>query len=191
MKNTLLLTGLILFAGLVNGQDNLTLKSAARIGINRAFFGYGDIVGPCISAEYSYSFNTYFALTPRIMSGFANKLTDKNFDHASSFGTSLSIRITPLPNSFRRLKFDVGGLYHQFIKTWGEIGENTQSGAIVSYNSEYSKENLFGLLGSASINIIDKKKIESGLRFEILTSFTEGYFNCDSWQTGVYIGMKF
>jgi hypothetical protein len=191
MKNTLLLIGLILLAGLVNGQDNETIVNSARFGINRAFFGSGDIVGPSISAEYSYSFNKYFALTPRIMSGFANKVTDKNFDHASSFGTSLSLRITPLPNTFRRLKFDVGGLYHQFIKTWGEIGENNQSGAIVSYNTEYSKENLFGLIGSASINIIDKKKVESGLRFEMLTSFTDGYFNCDSWQTGVYIGMKF
>ena len=191
MKHTLLLTGLILLAAFVNGQGNETSKNSTRFGINRAFFGSGDIAGPAISAEYSYSFNKYFALTPRIMSGFANKLTDKNFDHASSFAASLSMRITPLPDIFRRLKFDVGGLYHQFIKTWGEIGENNQSGAIVSYNTEYSKENLFGLLGSASINVIDKKRIESGLRFEMLTSFTDGYFNCDSWQTGLYIGIKF
>jgi hypothetical protein len=191
MKNTLLLTILILLAGLVNGQDKEALKNSACFGINRAFFGSGDIVGPSISAEYSYSFNKYFALSPKIMSGFANKLTDKNLDHASSFGTSLSIRITPLPNTFRRLKFDVGGLYNQFIKTRGENTENNQTGAIVSYNTEYSKENLFGLIGTACINIIDRKKIESGLRFEMLTSFTDGYFNSDSWQTGVYIGLKF
>jgi len=191
MKNSILLFGLLIVCGFLYGQEDFKTKNTARFGVNRAFFGSGDIIGPAIYGEYSYSLNDYFAITPRIMIAYANRKSEGNFNHASSFGTSLSIRITPLPELFHGLKFDFGGLYHKFISTHGELGQKTGYDEYISPNTTYYKEELFGLIGSLSINIIDTKKIESGVRFDMLTSFTEGYFNCDSWQTGFYMGLKF
>ncbi|MCJ7447199.1 MAG: hypothetical protein MUO72_05885 [Bacteroidales bacterium] len=191
MKNATLLIGLFLLYGSLYGQDNINTKNSARFGINRAFFGAGDVIGPGIYGEYSYSLNDYFALTPRIMIAYGNRKGDGHYSHASSFGTSLSIRITPLPRLLSRLKFDFGGLYHRFIDTYGNIGQKDQYGQYFSTYTYYYVENLFGLIGSLNINVIESKKAEIGLRFDTLTSFTEGYFNCDSWQTGVYVGLKF
>ncbi len=191
MKKNILFIGLLFIFGFLQGQPDFNAKNTARFGINRAFFGSGDITGPGIYLEYSCSLNDYFALTPRIMSAYAHRKSDGYFDLASSFGASLSVRITPFPNFFSRLKFDFGGLYHKFIKTWGETGQKTEYDEYISSYTIYYKEELFGLIGSLNVNVIDTKKIEMGLRFDMLTSFTEGYFNCDSWQTGVYFGLKF
>jgi hypothetical protein len=191
MKTTTLSLALLLFCGFLYGQEDQTPKNTVRAGINRAFFGYGDITGPGIYCEYSHALNDYFALTPRLMSAYANRISEANYNHASSFGASLAVRITPLPHTFRRLKIDIGGLYHSFISTYGQVGELMQHGVYLSSRTTYKKEDLFGLIGSLSVNVIDTKKIEIGLRFDMMTSFVEEYFNCDSWQTGVYIGFRF
>ncbi len=192
IKHTILLIFCLFYSfGVVYGQKDEMTKNSIRIGINGAFYGAGDIVGPSIYAEYSYSINKYIAIAPRIMSGYAHKIDDVQFDHASSFNTSLALRITPFPNTFQRLKIDFGGLYHRFVNIYGGIEPKPVYGGLSSRSSTYNKEDLFGLIGSLSINLIDNKKIESGLKFDMLTSFTEGYFNSDSWQTGLYFGVKF
>lgn len=175
----------------IYGQENAMTKNAVRIGVNRAFYGAGDIVGPSVNAEYSYSLNKYFAMTPRVMSGYANRMDGGQFNHASSFSSSLALRITPFPNTFQRLKVDFGGLYHRFIKSYGSVDPKAGYGGYHSSSTIYRREDLFGLIGSLSINLIDHKRIESGIKFDMLTSFTEGYFNSDSSQTGLYFGVKF
>ena len=72
MKNTTLLFGLLLVYGFLYGQRDIKTNNTARFGINRAFFGSGDIIGPGIYGEYSFSFSNYFAITPRIMSAYAH-----------------------------------------------------------------------------------------------------------------------
>jgi len=191
MKKVFLVIGIFLFSIFLYGQEVNNTRNSVRFGINRAFFGSGDIVGPGIYAEYSYSLNNYFAMSPRIMSAYANRNDEGNFAHASSFVTSLSIRITPLPNFFKGLKIDFGGLYHRFINSHGSIEEKDEYNDYHSNDAIYYKEDLFGLLGSLNINVFENKRLETGLRFDILTSFTEGSFNCDSWQIGTYIGLKF
>jgi hypothetical protein len=125
------------------------------------------------------------------MSAYAHRKSEGYFQHASSFAISMSIRITPLPRSFRRLKVDLGGLYHKFINTHGDINQLTEYKDYMSHYTTHSKDDLFGLIGSLNFNIIDRKNLEAGLRFDMLTSFTDEYFNCDSMQTGIYIGLKF
>jgi hypothetical protein len=191
MKNTTLLLGLLLICGSLYGQDGVKTKNVARFGVNRAFFGSGDIVGTSIYGEYAYSFNEYFAIAPRLMSTNAHRKSEGYFQHASSFAISLSIRITPLPHSFRRLKVDLGGLYNKFINTHGEINEKTEYASHMSYWTVHSKEDLYGLIGSLNFNIFDTKRVEAGFRFDMLTSFTDIYFNCDSMQAGIYVGLKF
>jgi hypothetical protein len=83
----------------------------------------------------------------------------------------------------------MGGLYHKFKYTNCYI-DNPGSKDKVTYYNYYNKD-LFGLIGSLSVNFVDNKKIESGCRFDVLTSFTDGYFNIDSMQAGIYLGMKF
>lgn len=191
MKRFSLLVAFLIIGCVVYGQTDHSTKNSIRIGINRAFFGSGDIIGPSISAEYSYSINNYLAITPRMMSGSAHKFYENYFFQASSFGTSLSVKVTPLPYSFERLKFDVGLLYHRFIHFWGEIDHTSSYGSYISTEANYSINDLKGFIGSIQFNLIDRNKMESGLRFDMLTSLSDGYFNCDSWQIGFFVGIKF
>ncbi len=112
------------------------------------------------------------------------------YHQISSFGASFSIRMTPFPNSLYRLKIDVGGLYQRLTKTWGQLGSKDMYGTYDSNYTNYSSENLYGFLGSVNFNIIDTKRIESGLRFELLTSLYKGYLECDGVQSGLYLGIK-
>lgn len=190
MKKIILLSLLLFVFGISYGQADIKTKHTARFGVNSGFFGSGDIIGPGIYGEYAYALNDYLALSPRVMSAYASKNSGGYFDHASSFAISLSMRITPLPDLFNRLKLDFGGLYHAFTDSWGNLEQRIDEEYMSSY-AIYYQEKLFGLFGSLQVNLIDTKKLESGLRFDMMTSFTEGYFNCDSWQTGIYVGLKF
>ncbi len=74
MKKTTIFIVMILISGIIYGQENSNVKNSARFGINGAFFGSGDIIGPSIYGEYSISLNDYFAIVPRFMCAYATSL---------------------------------------------------------------------------------------------------------------------
>ena len=113
------------------------------------------------------------------------------YHQISVFGTSLSARFTPFVKSFKRLNLDFGLLYQRFIKSWGLTRPDELYNSYDGANTHYYAENLFGFLGSINLNVIDTKNIESGFRIEMLTSLSEGYFNSEGIQTGIFLGIKF
>jgi len=196
MKTKTLILIFLLFGLILNAQDDISTKQSLRVGLNTAFFGSGDMTGLGLNIEYNYAINKYLSIAPRFMSANANGISDypsftNDFHQISSFGFSLSGKITPFPNNFKRLNIDLGGLYHKFTETWGDIGSKDEYDTYSTNNTSYYEDNLFGFLGSLSFNVIDSKKVASGLRFDLLTSLYEGYLECDGFETGIYFGLKF
>lgn len=191
MKKLLLTAILGAFTSLLYAQDVNPLNSL-RVGVNRAFFGAGDITGPALYVEYSRELLPFLAVTPRIMSAYGNSRNDYFVNQASDFGTSLSLRFTPFPNrGLRRVKFDVGGLYHRFIQSYGSVLSPDEYGLIATENSFYRREDLVGFIGSINVSALDNHRFDLGARLDLLTSLSGGYLNADSFQTGLYFGMKF
>lgn len=174
------------------GFYNLTAQgiqksvNSVQVGLNGAFFGSGDLIGPCFYGEYNHTLNDYLSVAPRIFGGFASKYDEyesfENYNQLTSFGVNLSLRITPLPKMLNRFKIDVGPLFHKMVNSYGSISENMHYTPYVYYDNE----NLFGISGSLMYEFYRTEKTATGLRFDMLTSFTEGYYNCDSFQLGVF-----
>ena len=173
-----------LFSFNLFAQEKMPLSNSARIGTNFAFFGAGDLYGLSIYGEYVHQLNERISIMPRITSGFASRA---GFDHLTSFAVSTSLGVKPFRN--KSFKMDVGGLFHKVINSYGNLG-NYQFWQYPIESGYHSNESLFGLLGSLSGNVYKNKKIEIGLRFDLFTSFNEGYLDADSWQIGTYIGFK-
>jgi|WetSurMetagenome_2_1015567.scaffolds.fasta_scaffold203934_1 hypothetical protein len=189
MKNAFLLLGLLSLCGFLHGQDENSNNNSLRFGLNRADFGASDMIGFGIYSECSYSLNGYFALVPRLMMTQTNLRKHIYYSHASIFGSSFSIRLTPMPKKFKRFKLDVGGLYQSFIRTYGTIGPIDSNGKYYSPESYLIIKNQFGLIGSLNINILDSKKTDLGIRLDLLSTIKDGSINLDSWQTGLYFGL--
>ena len=195
MKRFSLIVLFTISLGIVSAQASQDSKNMLRTGLNGAFFGSGDVLGISISTEYVYQINDFLGFTPRIMIANANNMFNVDnvfyeYHQITSLGASLSLRITPFPDLFHRLKFDLGGLYQRFIKSWGQLGSIDMYGTYDSNTTYYSSDNLYGLLGSVNLNLIETTRIESGLRFELLTSFYKGSLECDGVQSGLYLGIK-
>ena len=126
MKRFSLIVLFTISLGIVSAQTSQDSRNMLRIGLNGAFFGSGDVLGMSISTEYVYQINDILEITPRIMIANANNMYNVDnifyeYHQINSLGASLSLRITPFPDSFHRLKFDCGGLYQRFIKSWGQL----------------------------------------------------------------------
>jgi hypothetical protein len=188
MKKIILLPALLFFNISVFAQKNNNPVNSFRAGLNCAFFTSGDFYMPAVSVDYSRSLNKFLAISPRIIGAYHNRVSYGKNDFSSSLAAALSLRITPLPGVFDHLKIDVGGLYHHF-KVSSTYILNPGRDNYANYN--YSVSDLFGLIGSLSLNFSTKHKLYWGARLDMLTSFSEGYFNCDSWQMGIYLGKNF
>ena len=160
-------------------------QNEIRIGINRAFFGSGDVVGPALYAEYSYRFNPYLSVAPRLIGGTAARERPNLYNHVSSFAANVSARITPLPRFLYFLSVDVGGLYHRFASTYGSIN------GIPNDYSEHRQENLWGFIGAINTEFVSMESYTLGARLELLTNLSGGYLSADSYQIGVFYARRF
>ncbi|HLF33168.1 MAG TPA: hypothetical protein VI583_02955 [Cyclobacteriaceae bacterium] len=185
MKNILLMLTVILFHGSANAQDNNILKNTVRAGIYGGFYGYRDIYLPVISAEYSHSFNKNLAIVPRITRSVIVIPGIYPWDYKSSFAASVSLRTSPFPGWFSRVKLDLGGFYHRFKSGHGLV--DYYGGPLDLFDIK----NTGGLIGAVNFNFIEKNRLEAGFRAELLTNIAGGYFKCESALTGAYLGMKF
>ena len=166
-------------------------RNSVRIGINRAFFGSGDVIGPTFYAEYSYQLNPYLSVAPRLQSGFANRRLDYYLNHISSFAANVSARITPLPRYLPWVSVDIGGLYHRFVQTSGNSAGWSGQGFQIAYEVTNDSENLWGFIGAVNIDFARQETFTFGTRLELLTSLMGGYLNADSYQLGLYYGRRF
>jgi len=181
--------------GTVNAQADPDSGQMIRIGLNGAFFGSGDVLGLSTSIEYVHQINDVIEVTPRIMMAAANNMYNVDnifyeYHQITSLDASLSLRLTPFPNSFHRLKIDIGGLYQRFTKSWGQLGSIDMYGTYDSNTTHFYRDSLYGLLGSVNLNVLETARIESGFRIELLTSFYRAHLGCDGIQSGFYLGIK-
>lgn len=160
------------------------------MGSNCAFYGSGDVYGANFYGAFILPYNDYLKFSPRVFSGSASKNNHGYIHSISSFGLDVSVLIVPFPKKLSGLNFSVGPLVHRFVKVNGKINEQNQYDQYLSSSSYYKAENLIGLTGALSLEIIHIKKLDIGFRSEILTSFSDG-FNCDSWQMGIFSAIKF
>lgn len=166
------------------------LRNEIRFGINRAFFGSGDVIGPALYAEYSYRVSPYLSVAPRLISGTAVREELNLYNHVSSLGANVSARITPLPRFLYFFSVDVGGLYHRFASTYGSINRTIPGGISNDY-SEHRQQNLWGFVGAVNASFVDQETFTLGARLELLTSLSGGYLSADSYQWGIYYSRRF
>ena len=146
--------------------------------------------GPALYAEYSYRFNPYLSVAPRLIGGMATRERPDLYNHASSFAANVSARITPLPRFLYFFSVDVGGLYHRFASTYGSANSTTPGGTSNDYSVHY-QDNLWGFVGAVNAEFVNQEAFTLGVRLELLTSLSGGYLSADSYQTGVFYARRF
>jgi hypothetical protein len=194
---------LIIFIGIDCYSQELTKKQTLSFGTNYSFYfkepfagidilSFADINGPSIYGEYTFCINDKLSVSPRISVGYA-KLNNpmEEMSLLSSFALSATIDYCPFPNSFKNLKFNIGGLYHKINQVSSySLSDNFYNGFYgnsVTYDS-----NKWGLIGSIKVDIIDTQIINLGVRYDLLSAFTDrNLIEFNSWQIGTYIGIKF
>lgn len=178
MKSVLIFIGFFIFSLSVQGQQISTKVNTVRLGVSEAFYGHGDIFGTVLYGEYIRELNSYISFSPRAFVGYAHHEELYSLEQTSkSFGLVLSLKTTPFPRSFHRLKFDLGGFYHRFdSKIIDSISENNEI------------DNSYGIVGSISYNIIETYKTELGIRTEMFVDYSG---NCLTCQLGIFGGWKF
>ncbi len=189
MKNFLILLTFVLISTFVKGQNSNNFKNYIGLGINGAFYGYGDVYLPSTTFEYSRTLSNYLALTPMISEAYS--ISDKQglLKYYSSFTASISLQLTPFPRFLHQFKFSVGGLYHKFKSAYYYMNYYDQPATF--YGPGSMNNNLLGLIGSMRFDLIETRRIKGGFRFISLTSYNAGHINFDSWQAGLYVGLKF
>ncbi|NCD41030.1 MAG: hypothetical protein EOL88_02970 [Bacteroidia bacterium] len=155
-------------------------------GLNGAFYGSGDIIGPALYIAYTRQFSPYLGIAPRLQTGYANSLTNYAFDHASSLMAFADIEITPLPNRLNRFSLLLGGVYHHFIKVYGNYQRISEYEEYLSNNATYRNDKCFGLHGALKYRIVNTEKYQVGIIAELMTGFYEGYLEAESLQCGLF-----
>ncbi|HLN52142.1 MAG TPA: hypothetical protein VK212_00445 [Lentimicrobium sp.] len=204
MKNIIALSIFVLFYFNIQAQEE-SRKNGLRFGYNISWFGsrhsslylYGyDVIvsgdsepltGGTVYLGYSYQFIPVLAIGSQIYTGKGSHYSDyrgkRMYTHNSNFAAGISVRVTPLPRLFNRFSFDAGILYQQI---------NTMFNSKSFFTDEfYNHYENFGIGGSINLDIIKSKKIESGLRFELMSGFYDGKIKLDSKHAGIYIGARF
>ncbi len=174
-------------------------KNEISVGVGPSFFGWGDIYGAALTATYNYQFAKHFGIEPRLISSAAWKLHDTSnnsgtgyssgieYNQTGYFGAAASLVYTPfvVKGSFLKLKsgFLIGTMAHS-------NGANL-TGSYPAVYSDFAKDNLFGLIHTVHFRILNKEKFFVGTELSMLTSFSEGAYNCDGFIWNFIGGIKF
>jgi hypothetical protein len=174
-------------------------KQELSVGIGPSFFGWGDVTGISLTATYDYQFAKHFGIEPRFITSSAWRKTDLSYNTGEHYtygydynqtgylGIAASVVYTPFlqKGNFLKLKsgFISGTMAHSY-------GGNRQGGYPMVY-SEFDKENLFGLIHTLTLRFINRGKFFLGTELSMLTSFSEGYYNCDGFVWNFMGGIKF
>ncbi|MDO8952835.1 MAG: hypothetical protein Q7U86_09435 [Draconibacterium sp.] len=171
-------------------------KQEISVGMGPSFFGWGDMLGVAITASYQYQFNTHFGIEPRLISSSAWRMENNpygaagngyNFDQTGYFGMAASFVYTPFKGSGSFLKIKSGFLAGKMAHSYGGMSNGIPQTEYVDFGTE----TLLGLIHTVNFRIIDKEKFFAGTELSMLTSFSEGYYNCDGFVWNFMAGIKF
>jgi hypothetical protein len=174
-------------------------RNEISVGFGPSFFGWGDVYGAALTGTYNYRFAKHFGVEPGIISSVAWKLSDNsnnsgtgyisgnNYSQTGYIGAAASLVYTPFAVKGNFFKLKSGFLMSTMTHS---KGANLTGSYPVMY-SEFEKQNLFGLIHTVHIRILNKEKIFVGTELSMLTSFSEGYYNCDGFVWNFMGGIKF
>lgn len=192
---TILAFILLITSSFLNAQTQQEIS----VGVGPSFFGSGDVIGVGLTATYNYQFAKHFGIEPRLISSSGWKKEDVayntgvhytygyEYSQTGYLGAAASLVYTPfaVKGSFFKLKsgFLMGTMAHS-------SGTLRNGGYPYTYVN-FGKENLFGLIHTVHFRILNKEKFFVGTELSMLTSFSEGYYNCDGFIWNFMGGLKF
>lgn len=186
---------LIISSLFLNAQTNHEIS----VGGGPSFFGWGDVLGLSFTTIYNYQFSKHFGIEPRLISssGWNKENVSYNtgehytsgyeYSQTGYFGVATSLVYTPFADksSFFKLKsgFLMGTMAHSH-------GTKVTGGYPMEY-LDFGKQNLFGLIHTVHFRVLNMEKFFLGTELSMLTSFSEGYYNCDGFVWNFMGGIKF
>ena len=185
----------IVLANYVSAQP----RNEISVGFGPSFFGWGDIYGAALTATCNYQFAKHFGIEPRIISSTSSdyeeisyhngdEIVDGfNFSHTGYWGLAGSLVYTPFANRGSFLKLKSGFL-------WGTMSHSNGGNRYGSQpwgEGNFSKESLVGLLHTVHFRILNKEKFFVGTELSMLTSFSDGAYNCDGFVWNFMGGIRF
>ena len=192
---TILAFILLISSSFLNAQT----KQEFSVGVGPSFFGWGDVTGVSLTATYNYQFTKHFGFEPGLISSTGwNKEdisynTGKHYTYGYEYsqtgylGAAASLVFTPFAVKGSFLKLKSGFLMGTIAHSHG----TKVTGAYPMEYSEFGKENLFGLIHTVQVRILNKDKFFVGTELSMLTSFSVGFYNCDGFVLNFMGGIKF
>ena len=171
-------------------------KQELSVGIGPSFFGWGDVTGVALTATYNYQFSKHFGIEPRLISSSGWSKNDifldtgsagYEFDQTGYLGAAASLVYTPFEGKGNFFKLKSGFLIGAMAHGYGSKGNDV----IYREYVDFGKETLAGLIHTVNIRILNKEKFYIGTEFSMLTSFSEGYYNCDGFVWNFMGGINF
>lgn len=174
-------------------------KNELSVGVGPTFFGWGDVTGVSLTATYNYQFSKHFGFEPRLISSTARRyeemsyfngtqtITGYNFSQTGYYGVAGSIVYTPFANKGKFFKLKSGFLAGKMAHSYGGVSNGIPQTEYV----DFEVEPLAGLIHTVHFRILNKEKFFIGTELSMLTSFSEGYYNCDGFVWNFMGGIKF
>jgi len=174
-------------------------KQEISVGAGPSFFGWGDVTGVALTATYNYQFAKHFGIEPRIISSAGWSYEDIsyhngdeivngfNFSQTGYFGLAGSLVYNPFVGNGNFFKLKSGFL----LGTMAHSNGGNRYGSQPWGEGNFAKESLGGLIHTIHFRILNKEKFFVGTELSMLTSFSEGYYNCDGFVWNFMGGIKF
>ncbi|HSO89063.1 MAG TPA: hypothetical protein VLQ91_21100 [Draconibacterium sp.] len=174
-------------------------KQEISVGVGPSFFGWGDVPGVALTGTYNFQFSKHFGFEPRLITSVAWSYEDIsyhngdeivngfNFSQTGYFGMAGSLVYTPFQGKGNFFKLKSGFL-------WGKMAHSNGGNRYGSQpwgEGNFAKESLAGLIHTIHFRILNKERFFIGTELSMLTSFSEGYYNCDGFVWNFMGGIKF
>ncbi|HKJ79585.1 MAG TPA: hypothetical protein VKA10_08615 [Prolixibacteraceae bacterium] len=191
-----LFIGLLLLIALFStGQQHHELS----IGVGPSFFGWGDVNAFALTATYAFPINQHLTFEPRLISssGWRKEETSYNtgddytygynFDITGYFGLAGSFVYTPFTGRGQFFKLKSGFLLGNMAHSYGGIRRGGYPYTDASFGKELNK----GLIHTVHFRFLNRENFFIGNELSMLTSFAQGYYNCDGFVWNFMAGIKF
>jgi hypothetical protein len=171
-------------------------KHEISAGVGPSFFGWGDILGVTLTATYEYQFSDHFGIEPRLISSSAWRSENNpygsagvgyNFDQTGYFGVATSVVYTPFKGRASFLKLKSGFLAGKMAHSYGGLSNGIPSTEYV----DFEIAPLTGFIHTVNLRFLNKEKFFVGTELSMLTSFSDGAYNCDGFVWNFMGGVKF
>jgi|GEM_PF-1835763 len=202
MRKAFVITFFLAVSFSVFAQDKSSNTGSLRFGVNAAFYSKENVTGVNIYGEFAQPVASYLSVVPRVFGGVATDFkqtryfNNESYQYFTSIGGSIAARYTPTQKILDRISVDAGIAYLNTISTYGIQRQKIEIDDIMTYSPghieiSYYSEKYFAFTGSVCIEVIRTARINSGVRFDYLTSFSDDNWNKpDIKQAGLYFGVK-